>query len=193
MSKALGTHLVMTRSSSTNLAGIAFVTLVTLGLGALACGQVASIGSDKSGNSALSPNDEPGEPGDASLDPEPTPTDAAAPPMMVDASPALQGSLTCSANDGTTLTYDRSCLNGPSECAIGYIAVDCCGTVAAYGINVAEQSRFDESAKTCGPANVCDCAPKMARAEDGETSLYADHHDVQVGCVDLHCVTYIAK
>lgn len=190
MSDGAGTHLVMTRSSSIHLVGFAFVTLVTAGLGALACGQVASIGSDKSGDSALSPNDEPG---DSSLDPEPTPDDAAAPPIPEDASLPTQGVLACPSSDGgSSLSYDRSC-NGPSDCSIGYVSVDCCGSLSAYGINVAEQSRFDESAKTCGVAAVCDCAPKLARSEDGETSLYADHHDIQVGCLDRRCITYIVK
>ncbi|AKU98613.1 hypothetical protein AKJ09_05277 [Labilithrix luteola] len=180
----------MTRSSSIALASLA---LVTLSIGALACGQLATIGSDRSDESALSPNGQPG-PADASLDPAPTPDDAAAPPIPQDASlPSPQGTLTCPSSDaGVTYTYDRSC-TAASDCVIGFLSIDCCGSQMAYGINAAAKSRFDETALTCGIRGVCDCAAEYVRSEDGATSLYADHHDLQVGCADQRCITYIAK
>jgi hypothetical protein len=65
--------------------------------------------------------------------------------------------------------------------------IDCCGTLAAVGINDSDAASFDAAEAMCQP--VCDCVSKPTVADDGKTG--DNPGAFQVSCVSGKCKTSV--
>lgn len=93
----------------------------------------------------------------------------------------------CSQNPPVFPSFDRSC-TVPSDCAIGTVQVDCCGTLTVTGIASSETRRFEEAAALCASQFPgCGCPTQPTYADDGTvaTGTVAP----VVGCVSGTCTT----
>lgn len=94
---------------------------------------------------------------------------------------------TCSdPNDPTTA--EASC-NAPSDCAIGSVLTDCCGSTRVTGVTASTLDAFTADADGCFVA-VCDCVAQPETADDG----HQENHGVAptVDCIDHLCTTTFA-
>jgi hypothetical protein len=85
-------------------------------------------------------------------------------------------------------TFDKTC-SADSDCDVGLNQIDCCGTLRAIGINVAERDRFDAAEAVCYEQYPpCGCAPRGVETEDDQVVYYPG--DVGVACTRGACLTY---
>ena len=172
-------------------------TLVTTLAPALACGRVVGLGSDEQ---ETFQNGECGPGKTVCVDGGAAPTFDAADSAAMDRgrAPVGEGVVKCpfgmplpgDPSPGMTKTYRRSCAT-KADCAIGLHVNDCCGTLIALGVETADKPRFDANGNICGNSfPVCACAAGRT-VVDGEMSMFADHHDVDVRCVANACETYL--
>jgi len=84
----------------------------------------------------------------------------------------------------SSIPFDRAC-SVSADCDLKFHMIDCCGTLAAVGINDSDAAAFDVAEAPCQP--VCDCVAKPTSADDGKTS--ADPAAFQVSCVNGLCKT----
>jgi hypothetical protein len=84
-------------------------------------------------------------------------------------------------------TFDKSCAD-VADCVRKDHQVDCCGTLAAIGINVAEETAFDAAEAEClAQYPGCGCAPDETIAEDGNRSDFS----IELECSGGTCSTYV--
>lgn len=85
--------------------------------------------------------------------------------------------------------FPKACQTA-DDCAIGYHAIDCCGSLLAIGIQIGDELNFMEAEALCqSQYPQCDCAPKLTIAEDGATQT--EGLQVGVACQDMLCQTFI--
>lgn len=82
--------------------------------------------------------------------------------------------------------FVKGCTNTPS-CVSKLHQIDCCGTMAAIGINHSDSAAFD-AAEAAWEASCprCKCPPGPTVAEDGKTGL---NIDVKINCESQTCKT----
>ena len=87
--------------------------------------------------------------------------------------------------------YDKTCAID-DDCAIGIHQIDCCGSMAAIGMNASELPRFEREESLCRESlPICDCPTRPTETEDGNSAF--DHDQIRVRCVDERCGTYIPE
>jgi hypothetical protein len=74
-----------------------------------------------------------------------------------------------------------------SDCALGQIGVDCCGSERVTGVNAGDICSFLPAAGSCWQAT-CDCAAQTTVADDGTTASTAGETAL-VQCVQGQCTT----
>jgi len=179
--------------------GLSLCTLVAVLGPALACGTVVGIGSDQQ-ETIQNGECGPGKTGCVDGGAAPTFDGAVADSAAMDGghAPVGEGVVKCpfgmplpgDPSPGTTKTYHRSCAT-KADCAIGLHVNDCCGTLIALGVETDEKPRFDAKGSICGNSfPTCACVAGKP-VVDGEMSMFADHHDVDVRCVANACETYL--
>ena len=84
----------------------------------------------------------------------------------------------------SSLPFDRTCA-ASMDCEIVFHAIDCCGSLAAVGINQTDAAAFGMAESMCQP--ICDCASKPTIGDDGKTT--ADTFTVD--CVGGQCKTSV--
>jgi hypothetical protein len=85
--------------------------------------------------------------------------------------------------------FDRSCA-APADCALGFHQLDCCGSLAALGINADAAKLFAEAEAECMMQYPqCDCATKPTVADDGNSS--PDNNVIAVDCVAGQCRSFV--
>ncbi len=86
-------------------------------------------------------------------------------------------------------TFNKAC-TGAGDCAIVLHQTDCCGSLAALGINQGERARFDRDEALCRSMYPgCDCAARPTLAEDGNQALSPT--DISVDCRVGACTTFV--
>ena len=86
--------------------------------------------------------------------------------------------------------FPKACQTA-DDCAIGYHAIDCCGSPIAVGIQAADEQSFMEAENMCLlQYPLCDCIPQPPLAEDG--NQLGEGQEVAVECKDMLCTTFIA-
>ena len=89
----------------------------------------------------------------------------------------------------TTPPIDRSC-KGSADCIAVTHMVDCCGTMVAIGINLADKGRFDTAEKACAATfPACGCAAEPTKTDDG--SWVAGPSTAEATCDNGRCRTFI--
>ncbi|MBZ5715816.1 hypothetical protein [Nannocystis pusilla] len=79
---------------------------------------------------------------------------------------------------------DKSC-QSDDDCAVVFHQTDCCGTVAAFAVNLASVEAYNEAEAPCMFEPFCDCAPEATEAEDGDAT--ADNASIVAVCLDNQC------
>ncbi|MDC0672838.1 hypothetical protein [Nannocystis radixulma] len=79
---------------------------------------------------------------------------------------------------------DKSC-QSDDDCAVVFHQTDCCGTVAAFSVNLDSVEAYNEAEVPCIYEPICDCAPKATVAEDGDET--ADIPSIVAVCLDNQC------
>ncbi|UQA57764.1 hypothetical protein [Polyangium aurulentum] len=79
--------------------------------------------------------------------------------------------LTCHADTVKYPTVSRACESDP-DCAIAVYTVDCCGSLAAVGIDTHDYPLIEDAETQCKNAALCDCAPKQTVDEKGQSGDY---------------------
>lgn len=74
-----------------------------------------------------------------------------------------------------------------ADCELKFHMIDCCGSLAAVGINDADAAAFDAAEAMC--QSICDCLPMPTIADDGKTSQ--DPAAFQVSCDAGMCKTKV--
>lgn len=86
----------------------------------------------------------------------------------------------------STLTVNRACAMD-ADCAMADRAIDCCGSLATFGINKNDLAAFTAAEMMCQP--ICDCLSKPTVADDGKT--VTDPTTVTVSCMGGTCMTAV--
>jgi hypothetical protein len=152
---------------TTLIVGASLVLLVSVGCDKADDGDTAGDGSTTSGDGdgESETGDGEGETGDGDGDGDPI--------MCPDQFPS----------------FDKSCVD-VGECVIALHQTNCCGTLAAIGINVAEQAAFEAAEAICESQYPgCGCAAGPTTAEDGNSST--DDTAIVVDCVEGSCTTLV--
>jgi len=71
------------------------------------------------------------------------------------------------------------------DCAVVFHQTDCCGTLAAFAVNVESLAAYSDAEAPCMFEPNCDCAPEATVAEDGDAT--ADNASIVAVCVDNEC------
>jgi hypothetical protein len=82
--------------------------------------------------------------------------------------------------------FDQSCTQA-ADCALKFHMIDCCGSLAAVGINQAAAAAFDAAEQQCQA--ICDCVSQPTIADDGNSST--DPTAFQVDCAAGACSTSV--
>lgn len=86
----------------------------------------------------------------------------------------------------SSIPFDRTC-SGSADCSLKFHMVDCCGSLAAVGINANDGAAFDAAESMCQA--LCDCVAKPTVADDGKSGN--DSSAFQVSCVAGKCKTSV--
>jgi len=85
--------------------------------------------------------------------------------------------------------FSKQC-DGDGDCALAFIAKDCCGTTLAVGINRLEAERLGSAWQEClKQLAQCGCPASLPEAEDGNSTQ--NLQDIQVHCDQGQCSSYI--
>ncbi|MCY1061682.1 hypothetical protein [Nannocystis sp. SCPEA4] len=79
---------------------------------------------------------------------------------------------------------DKSC-QSDDDCAVVFHQTDCCGTVAAFSVNLDSVEAYNEAEAPCMYEPICDCVPMATVAEDGDET--ADIPSIVAVCLDNQC------
>lgn len=79
---------------------------------------------------------------------------------------------------------DKSC-QSDDDCAVVFHQTDCCGTVAAFAVNLDSVEAYNEAEAPCMYEPICDCVPMATVAEDGDET--ADIPSIVAVCLDNQC------
>jgi hypothetical protein len=94
----------------------------------------------------------------------------------------------CTQNPPVFPSFDRTC-SVATDCVIGTVQVDCCGSLIVTGINELEEQRFTDAAALCNSQfPLCGCPTQSTRADDG-TREGAFSGPAIVQCVSNTCQT----
>lgn len=92
---------------------------------------------------------------------------------------------------GQRLSYRVECQTD-DECAVGWLAVDCCGTQRAVGVRKDARLDLEERvSRLRGHAASCECLASPTTLDNG--ALNEDPRLVDVACVEGACMTASAK
>jgi hypothetical protein len=83
-------------------------------------------------------------------------------------------------------SLDTGC-NVQSDCFIALHTTDCCGSIAAFGVNASAKTQFQSAETSCG-AGICECAPKPTLAQDGRSVA---NGNIAVQCSNRTCLTWV--
>lgn len=90
----------------------------------------------------------------------------------------------CSLGPVADLQFDRTCATS-NDCVLKFHYINCCGSLAAVGINTSDSTAFDEAESQCMPQ--CECAAGPTVADDGKTAM--ELGSFTVACVSNRCLT----
>jgi hypothetical protein len=98
-------------------------------------------------------------------------------------------SVQCVGNTPMFPMFDKTCTVA-ADCVTALHMINCCGTLTAIGINVAEKPAFDAAESTCQMQYPgCGCAQFPTTTEDGKMSM--DDNQIQVACSNGQCMTFL--
>lgn len=96
----------------------------------------------------------------------------------------------CTAAPPEFPAFDPTC-SAPADCVLKFHMVNCCGSMAATGVNQGDSAGFDAAEAVCQSQYPgCGCAAMPTVADDGTTS--GDPAAFSVDCVGGQCVTSAA-
>jgi len=95
--------------------------------------------------------------------------------------------VSCTGTNPAFPSFDKAC-SAATDCVTKFHMVNCCGTLAAIGMNKAESADFDAAEAICEMQYPgCGCAQGPTMTEDGKMST--DDSLIQVDCVSGACST----
>jgi hypothetical protein len=75
-----------------------------------------------------------------------------------------------------------------ADCAVAVYTTDCCGTLAAVGIDADDYPSIEMAETACKNGAICDCVPMPTKAEDGKSG---DLAAIQLACDMGVCTTFL--
>lgn len=101
------------------------------------------------------------------------------------------GDVMCGGDPYAFPDFSKQCAT-VDDCALVIHQTDCCGNMAALGLNKAEVPAFDDAEAICASQYPgCGCPTEGVVAEDGV--LVSDAGAIHLACVDNQCQTYIGE
>lgn len=95
-------------------------------------------------------------------------------------------------HDGMPIPASIKACEADTECTIKFVAIDCCGTQAWVGIDVAQSAALSIFEQRCNPFHgsaPCGCDPGPAQVDDGNTTTKASA--IHAACMDGQCMTFV--
>ncbi len=98
----------------------------------------------------------------------------------------LSGS--CLGRPSSSLKYEVSC-DEPSDCRIGWLSLDCCGSARAVGVAAKAEGRFKRSVAACSDVPSCECLAEPTVLDSGEKT--EQPADIALACRKGRCFTHL--